>query len=129
MTKLSILAFYLRIFPSRNFRISVYILMGLCTAWLVSMLFAAMFQCWPISYTWKSYTGEAKGSCIDLRALAWASTATNISLEIAIIALPISQILKLTLSLRKKIQVACMFAVGLLLVFLLTFFVWSTPTN
>ena len=88
--------------------------MGFCTAYLISMMTAAMFQCWPISYAWTSFTGEGKGKCINLRALAWASAAGNISLDIAVIGLPIPSILDLTLTWKKKMQIISMFAVGLL---------------
>jgi hypothetical protein len=114
MTKISVLAFYLRIFTSRSFKIATYVLMGFCVAFQCSMVLAAMFQCWPISFVWKGWTGEAKGKCLDLRALAWSSAASNITLDVAVILLPIREIFPLQLSQRKKLQVASMFAVGLL---------------
>lgn len=104
----------MRIFPSRGFKISAYIMMGFCAAFLCSMLPAAMFQCWPISYIWEAWTGEAKGKCLNLRALAYASAAFNITLDVAIILLPIRDIVGLNLSQKNKLQVLSMFAVGIL---------------
>ena len=56
--KASMLAFYLSIFPSRNFKILTHGLTSFCAAYPCSMLPAAMFQHWPITHMWKYHIHE-----------------------------------------------------------------------
>ena|ERR1700743_132082 len=114
VTKLSILAFYLRIFTERKFKRSTYILMGFVTTFLVAILPATIFQCTPISYMWTSWTGETKGHCINVSTLTWFASSINIIQDIAVIVLPIPHLLHLSLSRKKKLQIVSMFCVGLL---------------
>ncbi|EXJ56329.1 uncharacterized protein A1O5_12596 [Cladophialophora psammophila CBS 110553] len=113
VTKISILAFYLRIFTDPKFKISAYILMGFVMAFLVAILPATIFQCTPISYMWTGWTGETEGHCIDVSSLTWVASSVNIIQDIAVILLPIPHLLKLSLSRKKKIQIVSMFCVGL----------------
>lgn len=114
VTKLSILAFYLRIFTDRTFKRMTYGMMGICTAYLVATVIATIFQCTPVSYMWTSWSGETEGHCIDVFVLTWIATSLNILLDVLIILLPIPHLLKLTLNRKKKIQIVSMFCVGLL---------------
>lgn len=112
--KLSILAFYLRIFTTKSFRLATYIVMTVIIAFLVTCEFITIFQCTPISFAWKGWKGEMKGHCINIWALAWFTSPFNIVLDIVVMALPLPHLLRLNLSRKKKFQVASMFSVGLL---------------
>ena len=114
VTKLSILAFYLRIFKDKNFKRSTYALMGVVSLFLLAILPGTIFQCTPISYMWTSWTGETKGHCINVYLLTWLASALNILQDVAVILLPIPHLLKLSLSQKKKAQIVAMFCVGLL---------------
>jgi uncharacterized membrane protein len=114
LIKLSILAFYLRIFTDRNFKRSAYILMGIVAVFWVVIFTTTIWQCTPISYVWTGWTGETKGHCINVSILTWVVSLVTILLDIAVIILPIPQLLKLSLSRRKKVQIVSMFCVGLL---------------
>jgi hypothetical protein len=92
MTKLSILAFYLRIFPDLKFKRSTY---------LCATVPATICQFTPVPYMWNSWTGETKGHCISVFVLTWMATSIHILLDIIIILLPILPVMKLILS-RKK---------------------------
>lgn len=114
VTKLSILAFYLRIFTDRRFKRMTYAMMAICTCYLVTTIIATIWQCTPVSYVWTLWSGETEGHCIDVFALTWVATSLNILFDILIILLPIPHLLKLTLSRKKKFQIVSMFCVGLL---------------
>lgn len=116
VTKLSVLAFYLRIFTDPSFKKSTYVLMGICAAYLCATIPATIWQCTPLPYVWTSWTGETQGSCVNVFILTWCASSINILLDIIVILLPIPHILKLTLSRKKKIQIVGMFCVGLLYV-------------
>lgn len=114
VTKISILAFYLRIFTDRTFKRLTYGMMGVCTLYAIGVVLPTILQCSPVSYVWTSWTGETKGHCSNVFVLVWASTALNIILDIIVILLPIPHLLKLSLTRKKKIQIVAMFCVGLL---------------
>ena len=57
-----------------------------------------------------------QAKCIDVNTETFVYAAINMSLDIIIFLLPISQVLHLQMGLRKKIGVTVMFAVGLLYV-------------
>ncbi|KAK5048917.1 hypothetical protein LTR84_005338 [Exophiala bonariae] len=113
VTKLSILAFYLRIFPDRTFIYSTYVLMGLIVACILSFIPAIIWQCTPVSFAWTSLPGQTGGHCINTFLMTWIGSSINVVLDLAVILVPIPHLLKLTLSRKKKIQVVAMFSVGL----------------
>lgn len=118
LTKVSIILLYLRIIPSSispRFRIICLILIGLLLANMVSFIVALGFQCRPVSYSWTQWTGETQGSCMNLQAQVYSSSATNITFDLIVFALPIPKLLGLQVrDTRKKIMVVLTFLVGLL---------------
>ncbi|KAH7037026.1 uncharacterized protein B0I36DRAFT_282683 [Microdochium trichocladiopsis] len=111
-TKMSLLLFYLRVFPVRNIRIQVYVLMGCLVTYSILAVAVSCNQCRPVWGAWEYWHGEADISCLDRNALGWASAVVNMSLDIAIIVLPLRPLSKLAMSKRKKAQVIIMFMVG-----------------
>ncbi|GAB7364610.1 hypothetical protein MBLNU230_g5414t2 [Neophaeotheca triangularis] len=116
-TKISILLLYLRVFPHHAvgpwFHKTVYILIGLMSAYAISMWFAIAFECNPISYAWTSWRDEPGGYCVDLLALIYSCAALNIVFDFLVFALPIPQVWKLQLNMRAKVAVSLTFLVGL----------------
>jgi hypothetical protein len=110
ITKLSILAFYLRIFSYQQlFRLFVYltIFLILISTTIISVL--TIVQCQPIKYFWDR---DVKGSCLDVNALAYANGAMSIIQDVVIVVLPIPVVWKLNMSARRKFGVGLMFALG-----------------
>lgn len=114
--KLSMLAFYLRVFVDSRFRTMVYIMMAVCGATAVAFSFAVIFQCTPISYAWTRWDNQEHGKCIDMHAGTWTHAICNIVLDLVVLALPLPQLIKLQLTYtwRDKVQIVIMFGVGLL---------------
>jgi hypothetical protein len=61
-----------------------------------------------------SWTGEYDAKCVGINVLGWSGAAVNIVLDLTTIFLPVPELLRLTMSLKKKILVLLMFLVGLL---------------
>ncbi len=117
LTKVSILFFYLKVFPGRGFRYCVYTLIGLniCYAVVFDLLLA--FQCNPIAGAWLSWDGTYTAKCISINLLGWSAAAINIVLDLCVIILPLPELFRLSMSLRKKVQIIMMFAVGFFVTF------------
>jgi hypothetical protein len=121
LTKISILLFYLRIFPSRKIKLAVYVLIALNLGYLISFVLVSIWQCRPISLAWTRWDGEHAGSCNNINLQGWTSAAFNIVLDVCTLALPLPELYALKMSARKKLQVLSMFSVGFLYASFLTF--------
>ncbi|ODH47291.1 hypothetical protein GX48_06632 [Paracoccidioides brasiliensis] len=110
ITKVSILFFYLRIFPYQNFRIASWIVMGITIAYCLALILAALFQCTPVDMAWKNWDGEHQSArCSNINLISWISAAVNIVLDVVIIAMPAWELFGLSLSMKKKLQILLMF--------------------
>ena len=119
LIKVSLLFFYLRVFPARPFRIACWGTMAFCAATGITFALVTIFQCHPINYVWNK---NIDGKCVNFNSVAWANAAINIFQDIIIILLPMNELRQLKLSNRKKIGMYAMFGVGGLLVYLVILF-------
>jgi hypothetical protein len=116
LIKLTMLAFFLRIFPARNVRRTIWFTIVFTSLWGAGTLLTGVFQCTPIRYNWLRWNGEHEGKCLDINALGWSNAAISIALDIWMLAIPLFQVFKLKMSWQKKFSVAIMFMVGTLYV-------------
>ncbi|WAO89006.1 CFEM domain-containing protein [Fusarium falciforme] len=107
--KASLLAFYSRVFTSRTFRIAVWSAAAFLIGHGVIFLGLVIFQCTPIASVWNRNI-EAK--CLNLTAIGYAGAVFSIVEDIAILILPIPELLKLQLGGRKKAALLFMFSIG-----------------
>ncbi|KAJ4347788.1 uncharacterized protein N0V89_009158 [Didymosphaeria variabile] len=112
LTKISILCFYLRIFPDRNFRRAVYAVMVFTGLYMLAFILVSLFQCRPVDHAWKYWNHEHAGACNNVNAQGWAAAIFNIVLDIATIILPLRQLSKLAMNWKKKVQLMLMFGFG-----------------
>jgi hypothetical protein len=116
LTKLSILGFYLRFFPFIVFprlRTAIHVTSAITVASGISFTMTIIFQCTPISFFWSAFDDPPPvGSCININAYAWTVASFNFALDLWLLALPMPELVKLSLPLRKKVVVCFMFAVG-----------------
>ncbi|KAF2225704.1 hypothetical protein BDZ85DRAFT_294173 [Elsinoe ampelina] len=112
-TKLSILAFYRRLFfIHTRFRKACNILMIVVAAWIVAALFSTVFQCTPVPYAYdKRING---GHCINLSASWYANATFNIISDFVITLLPMPVVSKLQMKTREKLMLCGLFALGFL---------------
>ena len=110
--KIAFLLFYLQIFPKRTFRNVVWGFIGFIVASIIAFGLAAVFVCSPVNYAWMQWDGEHKGKCVNNNSLAFSHAAISIVTDFVTLSLPITQIWKLHLALKKKIGVLLMFSMG-----------------
>ena len=109
LIKISILLFYLQVFPTRSFRLRCWSVMGFVLASSFAFEIVTIFQCHPVSFAWNK---DIHGTCINFNRVTWANAAFNILQDILIIVLPISEVRKLQLGRKKKIGLYIMFGLG-----------------
>jgi hypothetical protein len=114
LLKLSLLFFYLRVFPGPKIRRLIWCTIICDILFGLVFIITGIFQCRPISYYWNSWDGEHEGKCVDINALAWANAGISIMLDAWMLGLPMSQVIYLNLHWKKKVGVALMFIVGTL---------------
>lgn len=112
--KLSLLFFYVRIFPSRPVRRLLWGTIAFVSIWGLTYVLLGIFQCTPISYFWTKWDGTKEGHCLDINALGWSNAGLSISIDLWMLAVPMWQLKTLQLDWRRKVGVGMMFVVGTL---------------
>ncbi|KAG2417077.1 hypothetical protein HFD88_008295 [Aspergillus terreus] len=118
LAKISVCLFLLRIFQSRLFRVTTFIIIGLNAAIAVTWILTDALRCMPPRLAWTGWAGEEPGKCIDFMTATFANAFVNIGVDTVMVLMPIYEILKLNLSARKKAGVGVMFAMGLVCVYI-----------
>ncbi|THC87937.1 hypothetical protein EYZ11_012620 [Aspergillus tanneri] len=113
LTKISILCFYLRVFPTRYVRISAIVMIMLNIGYFLGFVLASLFQCRPINGAWLHWDGAHNSVCTNVNAQGWASAVVNIIFDLATMALPLREIHQLSLSRRRKIYLLAVFCLGI----------------
>jgi hypothetical protein len=112
LIKISLLCFFLRIFPNRRFRIAcsgmIVFLISIAVMWALLLT----FQCQPISTNWNINIPHSK--CHNVQAYAYIGAASSMSEDVIIMILPIPFLIQLQVSMRKKIGVLLIFSLGIL---------------
>ncbi|KAI3330091.1 hypothetical protein F4824DRAFT_505450 [Ustulina deusta] len=108
-TKLSILAMYYRIFPTRYIKYGKLVVGSITTMWWTAYILVTIFQCMPIA---KVLDKSIQGYCLPLYAFFLGSSIPNIVTDIVILSLPLYEIRKLHLPLRNRAALAGIFLLG-----------------
>ena len=74
MTKISILLFYIHLFPTRVFSYAAYSLIVVVTAWMIQQILASLVLCRPISINWGT---SVNGTCGNVAANCLAGAGIN----------------------------------------------------
>lgn len=109
LAKLSLLIFYFRLSPQTWFMVAIWSTILFISGYTISIFFALIFACNPISKSWDYRVIE--GQCVNRPALYIATAAVNIASDVILFCLPIPIVFKLQIPRRQKF--------GLLLIFLL----------
>lgn len=112
LTRISILCFYLKIFPQDRIRKAIFFLIGLNFANLIAFVIASIFQCYPIHGAWTFWDGSFDGQCNDVHLQSWIQAGVNIVFDLMVIILPLPSLARLTASRARKVQILIMFSVG-----------------
>lgn len=110
--KASLLLMYTRIFSvSTNFRAQVWVLGAAVAAFWATGTIGTIFNCWPIYWSWLNSLSPVE-HCINYNIFWLVTGILEEVLDICILALPVRHIMKLQLSLQKKVGVASIFLLG-----------------
>ncbi|CEJ53790.1 Putative Integral membrane protein [Penicillium brasilianum] len=112
LCKISVCLFLLRIFQTRSFRYIAYALIGVNAAIGISWAFVDSFRCLPTRLTWTGWMGEESGQCINFVISILINCLVNIFVDSVLILMPVWEVIKLQLPLKKKLAVGLMFTVG-----------------
>ncbi|KAG9494908.1 hypothetical protein J7337_013137 [Fusarium musae] len=113
ITKISILLFYLKVFPGKHIRLACWIFIGLNVAYFITFELISIFQCRPIDGAWRAWDKEYKAKCNNINLQGWFAAILNIILDVGTMVIPLKELYGLSMSLRKKIQLMLMFSVGI----------------
>lgn len=112
LLKLSLIFFYIRVFPSQGAQRLLWGTVVFTILWGVLYVFIAIFQCRPINYFWTKWDGLHKGHCMDINAITSSNAAISIVLDFWSLGIPLWQLWGLKMHWKKKMGVALMFCVG-----------------
>lgn len=111
LIKLSILCLYRRIFSAAGSRRTNSSIIVLCLVWCLAGVMSDLLYCRPMSKYWKPSAG---GHCFDFGLYFLIMTLIDLAIDVVILSLPISPIIRLHLPLRKRVAVAGIFLLGAL---------------
>ena len=113
-TKLSILLMYNRLFSaSASFCRQVIIISVLVVLFWLGCTLADLLDCIPLKWTWLNSTADPR-YCFNYNIFWFTSGIVEACLDLIIIAMPVSVVLGLQLSLAKKVAVTAEFLLGAL---------------
>jgi hypothetical protein len=110
--KLSIIFFYMKVFPTRATQRLLRGTAVFTALWGLAYTIIAIFQCRPIGHFWKRWTGLHPGTCLDMNAFAFSNAGISIMLDLWSLGIPMWEIQRLQMHWKQKISVALMFGVG-----------------
>lgn len=107
--KISILIFYVRIFPQRWFRWTCFSLIAFLIVHGIAFFLVMAFQCLPVRSIWDQ-TVEKK--CLNQTAIIFAGAGFSIAEDVIILLLPLPCVWKLNLGRMKRFNLVVMFSLG-----------------
>ena len=91
----------------------IFVFIGITMAYTIGFGITIIFACKPISAYWTSWDGARKPDyCINQNKFYLIAAGFNIAIDIAIVLIPIPELMKLKLSNRKKLFLCSIFSVG-----------------
>jgi hypothetical protein len=111
-TKQGILLMYNRIFSvSASFRYQLYLASFLVTGWWIGCTAATLTNCIPLKWSWLNSLADPE-YCFDYNIFWMASGAVEIFLDAMILAIPISVVARMQLSLKRRLTIVGIFLLG-----------------
>ena len=121
--KLSLLFFYRRLFlvNQKWLRVAWWANMVYVILWFFGASGFYIFQCWPVQWYWKRYyqryhvgppqNGQCRATTVQHVALPLILSLIS---DVALLLLPLTAILKLQITFKKKLGLVAVFSVGTL---------------
>lgn len=87
LTRITILLFYLRIFP--NMLVTLYAFIGVVSCYNVTFVAALVASHIPVSGAWTAWDGQFTGRQINVDLMWYMAASLNIALDLGIILFPL----------------------------------------
>ncbi|KAI1272007.1 hypothetical protein F5Y07DRAFT_321965 [Xylaria sp. FL0933] len=111
--KLSVLAFYWRVFPTRTMKVACIILASLCVVWAIVVGVINFLICQPLEAFWNIELQMSPGTkCLNIISYWLGNSISNCIIDFATLVLPIHEVAKLQTSVSKKIGICAVFLLG-----------------
>lgn len=111
--KISFCFFYLKVFPGKKFRFLSWCLIAVLVTETIEETLVTIFQCSPVQKVWDA-RDSIQGSCLQLLNFFYISFGIRLATDIALFALSIPNLLRLQMSLGKRVGLLFMFGLGIL---------------
>ena len=95
----------------KGFRIALWVVAAVSTAWYLSLTFPAAFSCSPYQKAWDP---SLPGHCINLETFFLVQAVANIATDFALLLLPLPPLWKLHVPTPQKWGLICVFVLGYL---------------
>ena len=112
LIKISILFLYYSLFPGKFMKLSCYVIGAFTIAWAIAILLVAIFSCQPIHGFWDVFMMNPPPQCIDHTKFFIGNSVPNIVADVAILSLPVREVLQLKMTTRARAAVIGMFLLG-----------------
>ncbi|KAL1798513.1 hypothetical protein ACET3X_002550 [Alternaria dauci] len=112
LVKVSLILFFLRIFPRRR---TVQLLWGTIAfiiVWTISFFIPGSCPCLPLTDYWTAWDKAKPTECLNIYAVIWAHAIICIVVDIWMLCIPLYEVFHLQMRFMKKFSVALMFFVG-----------------
>ncbi|KAJ4987678.1 integral membrane protein (CFEM domain-containing protein) [Stagonosporopsis vannaccii] len=109
LIKLSLIMFYLDVFPTRSFKIAGWIVFWYITLNTLVIFLLTIFACTPVSAFWNR---DLRGKCMDIQMLGYANSISAIVQDVILVVLPMCYLRNLQMKKSRKLAVAIMFLIG-----------------
>ncbi|KAF2657472.1 hypothetical protein K491DRAFT_594998 [Lophiostoma macrostomum CBS 122681] len=111
-TKLGILLMYNRIFNvSQSFRYQLFTVSGMVVGWWIGCTVSTLTNCIPLKWSWINSLADPR-YCFNYNVFWMASGACEIFLDVLILMLPVSVVVRMRFSLKRKLTVLGIFLLG-----------------
>jgi hypothetical protein len=109
-TKASLLLFYLRLSPSNSFHLWIWVTMWFTIGLGISTFVADLFQCTPVAFFWDPTI--IGGKCVKQFLFYFITACISAATDLWILVMPMPIFWGLQISLKKRIILISLFALG-----------------
>ncbi|KZL77393.1 CFEM domain-containing protein, partial [Colletotrichum tofieldiae] len=113
LTKASILFLFIRVFPGEKLRIVLWATQAFNLLTAIVFNLAAIFQCQPVHLAWTGWSRQEEGRCFSMPHVGCIHGILNIVMDVWMLVLPLTQVLRLNMKWRNKFTVISMFSLGI----------------
>jgi len=106
----SVLLFYWRIFPTRNFKVAVYVVGTFIICWFLSTILVSIFGCIPVKAAWDLTVLNKR--CVNSDQFFIGNAVLNILGDLILLCMPMPIVWTLQLAQPKKMALTAVFLLG-----------------